>query len=512
MKKEKEINILQSYAEQIFSQGKDRYGKKQTPLLVDGLDLEEQVPLMSKDENSEYVISNLAYHQNFHRFLAGLSAVTGKEEYVQRAKQEVDFHFSKLQHENGLLHWGGHHYIDLKTKQPAARDIHELKNVFPFYDLMWEVDSSATDKYINAFWNAHVLDWSKLDINRHGFYDKEIGAVWENDFQDPEPFFAARGLSFINCGTDLIYAGGFLYNQTGQQEVLDWTKRLIKQYVKARHPETGLGVYMYSQPKKRKEEPDDINHPQFTFSTYGDRAQRQFGPEFGDIALEGNLLTPSRGRSIYGKNAFIQLELAQKLGKEGSEILQDTVRGMEAYYNYAYDRKTNMLTPMWVDGTDLTNYEIKRYGYFGKKGDRFRAQPAGPLLLYSYLKGFLMTENKCFWEMVRGIFAGQGLGDPGTKPGARVNLKQNTSCQDPLVLLSLLALYRETFAGSYLEMAEEIGDNIYENNYYQGFFLTSKEDKKVRIDTIAPLALLKLVVVEEDSYDQVPEYNTGGGY
>lgn len=64
-------------------------------------------------------------------------------------------------------------------------------------------------------------------------------------------------------------------------------KHLYRQYVLARNPETGLPVYQFSSPQQRQPIPADDNQTQ---SWYGDRAKRQFGPEFGEIAREANVL------------------------------------------------------------------------------------------------------------------------------------------------------------------------------------------------------------------------------
>src|SRR5690606_15940420 len=160
--------------------------------------------------------------------------------------------------------------------------------------LMWEVDAEKTARFIRALWNAHVIDWEVLDMSRHGAYDKPIGLLWDSSFGHPAPFFEGNGLTFINAGSDLIYAAGQLYAYNGEAGALRWGLRLAQMYVNARHPDTGLGVYQYSQPKRRAPPPEDPSDPLFLYGRFGDRAQRQFGPEYGAIALEGNLLNGDR--------------------------------------------------------------------------------------------------------------------------------------------------------------------------------------------------------------------------
>jgi pectate lyase len=165
------------------------------------------------------------------------------------AVDSLRFHFQRLRGDCGLLRWGGHQFIDLRTLKPVGRfdaDCHEMKEQFPFYDLMWEVDAEATAQHIRAFWNAHILDWGKLDMTRHGPYGLKLGWLWESEFAQAAPFFEGIGLTFWVAGADLVYAGSTLYRLGAETGALRWSLRLADQYVRARHPATGLGASQYS--------------------------------------------------------------------------------------------------------------------------------------------------------------------------------------------------------------------------------------------------------------------------
>ena len=58
---------------------------------------------------------------------------------------------------------------------------------------MFAVDPGSARRFVEGFWNAHVLDWSTLEISRHGEYGLEAGPLWEHTFADPEPFPFAEG-------------------------------------------------------------------------------------------------------------------------------------------------------------------------------------------------------------------------------------------------------------------------------------------------------------------------------
>src|SRR5690606_21308464 len=138
----------------------------------------------------------------------------------------------------------------------------------------------ATTDFVRAFWNAHVRDWSKLEFNRHGSYGMKMGSLWENEFKDPEPFFESGVLTFLNTGSDMIYAGTKLHVLNGEQGALRWSGLLAEQYVKARHPKTGLGSFQFTKPIRRNQPPDGPLTGLLTFTSYGDRAENQFGKDF----------------------------------------------------------------------------------------------------------------------------------------------------------------------------------------------------------------------------------------
>ena len=47
---------------------------------------------------------------------------------------------------------------------------------------------------------VHILVWIKLDMDRHGKYDLNMGELWDNEFEKPELFFKGDGLASIDCG------------------------------------------------------------------------------------------------------------------------------------------------------------------------------------------------------------------------------------------------------------------------------------------------------------------------
>ncbi len=510
---EQRLEAVRAYADNVLEYGRDRYGDEHTPLFADGLNVDAMEAVRWKYDGNEWVISNMANQQNLFRVFTGLTQLTGEAKYEEAAKEAIAHMFEHHRSDCGLLYWGGHQFIDLETGNNHGEfdaDCHEFKWNFPYYELMWEVDPEATERFLKALWNTHVRDWGRLEMNRHGSFGREMGDLWDNEFEDPEPFFEGTALTFINAGSDLIYGAASLYALAGDEDALEWGLRLAEQYVNARHPETNLGVYQYSQPKRRGDPPEDPDHPRFTYSTYGDRAQRQFGPEFGDIALEGNFLRGDRG--IYSRNAIIQLQLAEELGDAGEELLEWTREGMRAYAEYAYIPERNALRPLWTDGTDLTGFEIQRPGYFGSEGQVIEEQTASLIFFHSYALGYRLTEDEVLWDMARGVAEGHDLGDMGERPGEGVDVNLDTSAHDPVAVFALVDLYRATGHEDYLNLARRIGDNIVEQRFHDGFFLPSADHYNASFDAVEPLALLTIDAALRGEPEAVPQYNGGRGY
>ncbi len=490
---DRRLQAVVAFADNVLAKGRDRWSGKNTPLLADGVNVDTGQPVEWVFRGKRWVVSNLASQQNLFRTLTGLSRLTGEPKYRAAAEAATRYHLDHLPDKSGLLFWGGHRFIDLRTlKVVGEQNSHELKCSYPYYDLLWETDPKAAERIIEAMWNGHVLDWSTLDMNRHGIYGRPMGKLWASRFIGAKPFFKGKGLTFINCGSDLVYAGGMLGVYTGDAGSLKWSKRLAEQYVRARDPKTGLGAYQFSQ------------------IASGDRAKRQLGPEFGERALEGRVLDPGRATTIYGRATIAQLRLAERLGKNGAEFVQWARTGMTACARYAYNPRTNTLTAMFTDGTKLTPDAVKRSGYYRAEG--FQARPASTMLFLSYALGYRLTGDALLWQTARSIGKAHGLGDLGATPGQAVKIDPQTACSDPLAMLGLLEVLRISDDDAYLALARRIGDNIVASRFHSGFFLPSDRHANACFDALEPLALLSLEAHLRGEAGTVPAYPGGRGY
>lgn len=505
------LDTIKQYTDNVLIKAKDQ--KNNSPLLANGINLStgEQLVWLFPDGH-QAILSNFSAQQNFLRLLVGLSHLTGDPKYKQQATEMVKYYFDHFQHKNGLLYWGGHRFIDLTNLQPVGPSekelVHELKNAYPWYDFMFEVDKKNTARFIEAFWYAHIYDWSTLETSRHGQYEKKPIKVWQHAFTQQPPFISTKGLSFLNAGNDLIYSALKYYQHEHNSDALLWGNRLAEQYILARNSSTHLGVYQFTQALKRDSTTDDSN----TLSKFGDRAARQFGPEFGAIALEGNMLLKSKTHTIYSENALMQLQSAQDLGKDEQQLLSETLQGMAAFAKYAYQAKTNTFKPLLTDGTDLSNYVLVRDGYYGKKGTILKPYKAENDFMLSYTRAYLIKPMPEFWMVVTGIAKHLNLGEMGSTPGKNVKLNYKTNNADPYILFSLIDLYQATNDQAYLKLADRIADNIVQQRYINKLFVASPQKQYANIDTIEPYALLALEAVKMNKTDALAPFINGSGF
>ncbi|MFW6106893.1 MAG: hypothetical protein ACOC8H_01905, partial [bacterium] len=364
------LRTVITFADNVFKKGRDGWSGQRTPLLVDGIDPVSGEPVVWRYDGDELIIHNLASQQNLFRTLRGLTNLTGKSRYEQMARDAIRYHFDHLRASCGKLRWGGHQFIDLRSLQPVGHfdaNCHELKWNLPFYQLMWEVDPEATAQCVRAVWRGHILDWETVALNRHAPYDDgppPTPALWERDFADPKPFFDSNGLSFLNCGADLVFAGGTLYEVAGEQPALTWAKRLANMYTKARHPETGMGAYQFTKPRRRREPPaEGPLTGGLTSSRYGDRIENKFGhsgsshpedefynPIKGKVAADGMLVAREAWvwsiSSGFPRYTLMQLFLAESIGDDAEVFAQDAADHLEAHARHAYDAESNHFRPM----------------------------------------------------------------------------------------------------------------------------------------------------------------------
>ena len=494
---ERFINAVQRFADQAIEKGRDVYGAQHTPLFVDGMNVDTLEPVVWKNKGQTWILSNGATQQNFYRTLVGLSALTGDQKYRNAAARALDFWQVNCRAENGLIKWGGHSFYDLASdKIVGESDNHELKNHIPFYEFMWELHPQKTKKYIEAIWGAQILDWSNLDMNRHGRFNRSNEKLWNNEYVGGPIFFVGKGLTFLSAGTDLIYAAAMLAKLSDKSAPLQWANRLAYRYVETRHPKTGLGGLQYNRYK------------------HGDRAEVQFAEDLpGHVVYEGTLNVPRVCHVVTGTSAIVKLKLSEVLAPHGMHFAKWAIEDLKAFGKWAFDADECKWIPMLTDGTHLEGFEIKREGYYKQRHNHFKKQRVLSNAFWSYSLGWRISKDPGLWEMARIIGKDHGLGDIGTAPGAGTKLNIGKKAPANVnMIYGLLEIYRATGNKAYLDMAESIGDQILNRKFVNGLFVEQKIRAYASFDAPEPLALLHLAAAMQDRPNLVPEFWGGKGF
>lgn len=489
---QKFIGSVAEFADNVVERCSDKYGEKVTPLLADGINPKTGAPIKWE----EHILSNLGCQQNFLRTLDGLAAITGETKYQKQADEWIEYALGILQDPaSGMLYWGGHASYDILEDKPLIGN-HELKCVYPYYRFLYKVNPSATQFVIEGFWHKHIKDWASLLFNRHGEYKHwDRTTAWEHKYEGgPLPIVDNSMLSFINTGSDLIYAGALLFKLNGDEKPLLWAKRLLKRYDEIRDETTGLGGYQFNhrEPcrvrisfKKPLSEREDVN--------------------------ETTVITSGVMQTRYGRAALTWLNLFEELGvPDGQDFLNMVAKDLTALGEYSYDEEDRSFSSILVDGMKLSPEDcMEGVGYCSPRG--LEKVPANGLMFFAYAKAYRLTKNKFFWQMVCSLAQGMGWGELGDEIDVTKLNSNKGSKNDPLALLGLLELYKATDQKEYLALAANIGNRLMEASFIDGFFITSEVTTNgwTKINSSLPLALLHLAAAIEGKNVELPTFYPG---
>ena len=469
----KYLDAVREFADNVLKYGRDTYGPKHTQLFVDGLNIHTHEPVKWIDpDGTKWILSNFASQQTLMRTLDGLSNITGDAKYRDAAKQAIRYVFGNLRAPNGLIYWGHVAAYNAEADEVFTYyDHHTLKIDYPYYELMWQTDPNATQEFIEAYWSAHVFDWSNLDFNRGALYSDILEEPWNHEFRGgPVPFEGKGG--FFTTGTSLTHAAALLSQFSCQKQPLIWGKRLIQRYVDTRDPKIGISIYAF-------------NSPNFRTRTF---------PIDPYIVLD------------YPEERHVHpwlsvLLVGQMLGENGKEFIQWASEELTAWGKVSYRRKDNSFVPMLIDGTNLEGHvsEDRPIGL-----NIAKPCPASPQYFWAYCVAYDAISDALIWEMVRSIALGNRFGDIGQTPISTPQLRTDTNCPHAYGLLGFLCLYDKTGNQEFLDMARRIGDNILARQFHRGFFVPSKRHRYMRFDCVEPLALLHLEAAINSKAESVP--------
>jgi len=462
---------------------------KKTPLFADGIDVERKTAGAAPNGT---IPCNFAHQQYLLRGLVALSHVTGESKYRDAAGDATRYVLAHLVNpKSGLIHWGGHAYWDLQANGPcfAAHNSHELKNDFPFYEFLYEVDPQATRKFIESYWTAHVdLDDPWLMFGRHAKMERA----------GPRGKVKPGELAFIDAGADLFYAAGFLFSKT-QDPV--WRERavgLAERFARLKDPKTGLAPEIL-----------DAHDPAFDRPCYR--------LSLGHLGIGAhNLLIYYGRRSDYF--ALCQLYLAETLpGDSAGKFRAWALDDLQAYARHCYDPKQRAFYEMcrtdtgeriefsqvrWIP-TDPEGHYILPYAFYPNKGL--------PLLFLAYARGYKLSGDPSIRQTALQCL--ERLKIERSQPASLSGIADEYLKSDSAACLiqGLLDLYEVERDAWYLDSAKCLADDAM-GRFFNGqfFFDWPHEFRYSRVNQGLPLALLKLYAVASRLKVALPQ--DVGGY
>ncbi|MFO8013851.1 MAG: hypothetical protein R6X20_11180 [Phycisphaerae bacterium] len=487
------LKAARTFADAVLEHGRDGYGPERTPLFVDGLHAETLEPVRWKKDGESWVLSNVASQQPLLRLLDGLAAVTGEPRYRKAAEAAARCTLERLRTPNGLLYWGGHAAWDLATEKPVGQygfRIHEVKGHRPYYRLFWRVDARRAAQLMNMVWAGHVLDWKRLDYNRHADTQKEYPAGWDHPFtEDLQVPFPAKGgnLSFVNVTPPLLHSSVMAAVLGDDAGALRWSRRLVRRWQQGRHPKTGLcgGQLSYRE---------------------HDRAQDALGHVHPDIN-EAKIVASYHQTCRYHRLPLAQMQDGLALvaaGGERAAVGRDLIRlaaeDLAVYARECYDAETGTFVACMIDGTPL-EWKKARSGYYVPES--FRPRRADGFLLWGYALAWRLTGDEVHWTMVRRIARERGLGDVGSPDGDGRRLDRDTGWRNWESIYTLLDLHAGTGDRAFLDLAARIGDNLLATQARTGLF-PRKGRAWARTGDEVPLALAHLAAALRGKRDAMP--------
>ena len=471
------LSAARVFADTVVEHGRDTYGAENTPLFVDGLHAKTLEPALWKCRGETWVLSNFASQQALMRLLDGLTAMTGDKKYAQAAEDAAGHALEHLVAPNGLLYWGGHMAWDLDGEKAVGQyaDAHEMKGHQPYYRLMHRVDPAATRRLMETVWGSHVLDWRRLDYNRHGSVLKPRPAQWDHAFdEDIEiPFPAAGGnLSFCNVTPPLAHAGVMLAVLENHDDALSWTRRLLYRWQQGRHPKTGLCGGQLSYRKH-------------------DRAQDALGHVHPTVN-EAQIVAGYHQRSRYHHLPLVEMQAAEALMKAGGkraelgrELLDWASEDLKVYARQCYDEKSGKFIARMIDGTALRWREAKSDYYVPSS---FAPLSADGAIVWAYAMAYRLTGDERHAEMAR-------------KLGAQLGKDEKVA--DWRLIYALLEYHEATDDLGALRLACGVADQLLELRAESGLFPRPGREY-ARTGDEAPLALLNLAAAIEGRREVLP--------
>ena len=543
------------YGDTVITHGRDVYGPTKTPMFTRYLHRERlrspasiaSMPPALGGAPRPIVQTQFDRTQNLLRTLAALSQATGNAKYAEAGMEATAHVFEQyaMPH-SGLVVFGNHMTIDLlgdrSYSDGRSGDIFELEVVFPFYDFWHDVSPLKTERFVKGCWEVYVRDWHTMHYNRHAGFNKNIdfSKTWQRPLQEVKDLpTRMEVLGFIDVGLDLAFSGYSLGCLQGKSAPRKWADRYLKVLSYHRDPKTSIWPMLLYTPSIRRH-----------LEVY-----REAFPEAN--VTEPRVIISSW---IYSMPTFFlgtlgTIEQAQKYGHEEelTEVHQRIDEWILGYMAAAYKSKSHTMRSIILDGTDVTDHVFKPgkvlHGWGAKEGDSFLANPPSPSFLAAVARAYRLAgaaARERYWPLLRDLFKGEGLGDPGATPKEKPAYKSKGVLAEPPWIFALADIYRVHRRPETLELMEDLGRKLIAQRQdpKSGLFtlpperpytmrhnqrtkepwegLTSGEllrrefdydrPKVVSLDIIDPLALLAVYACRTGQLEKIPQWLKGGGW
>lgn len=220
--------------ETLIQFGTDRYGTEHSPIFVSILDVEtrecptnpaaldEAWRVLRRDRRNP-AGANLLPELPMLKTMYLATEVTGDPGYGRAADGCIGWYLGRLVDERGFFWWGWHRHYDVYAEKMKGHlgDPHEFHAIHDIpWGMLWQVNSNAVRREIEAVWQWHVIDKKTGEVNRHG------------DGQ--------RGCDFAMAAGGYAVAFAFLYHQTGERVWFDRARLLADYFWDRRDPKTDL--------------------------------------------------------------------------------------------------------------------------------------------------------------------------------------------------------------------------------------------------------------------------------
>ncbi len=526
------LEALVAQAENVMLYGRNIEGVKYPQLFTDGFNKITKEPAVWNrlTTDSQMINSNLYAQTNMLKMLEGLSSMTGDDKYKEAAYQQIQMRYDDplLHDSNGLFYAGGHTIFDIIQGKPFYL-YHETKDYQLPLELYYKVDPEGFERYVTAFWDAHVYDWSCLIMNRHGYYDITPTANWASEYTNPDPYIESWTAPFTCTGNDLAELAYYCTYMTGDPKYQAWGERLLEKYIGVTDPITGLTGAQYGIMVEEEDGVRDRWLYNFAGADFVDARGNDYKTlTEWDSRIVGETQKTDRNtiKAVQGYGPQVYITLYEQ---SGDEKVYDYVKGnMLGFVRYMYDKSIHRtVSPMSTNGTDFNPGEgngpiliAPRGGYYASAGSKFAENEAVfELILKSLIDTVDMIKDRDpaeaaeIWEAVRAWGNHVELGDLGTFMGENVNVNLNTNSHNVYNTLAVISLYKHTGHEDYYNLAVKLGENILQAYFDEelGLFVTKSSSAYAKWDTDPMYAIFCIEAMTRGMLDEISLDSGHGG-